>query len=256
MLRRLLADYDPASVSTRLSPSETMIGPNYMWVGESAVEAIVMAVGASHLTSVDTVLDLPSGHGRVLRHLVKLFPKAQFDVCDLDTEGVNFCAAEFGATIVPAQSDLTKTIFPRRYDLIWIGSLFTHLPQDMTMQWLSFLSHHLTESGIIVASFHGRWSMRMQELMPYTDDGRWTEVCRGYGNGGYGFVDYEPGLGHDFVPGTYGVSAVRPFRLIQMIEHVIGTRIFHFQERGWGDNHDVLAFGKPPVLAIPDSWAE
>lgn len=254
MLRRMIAQYDPAKVSAVLSPSETMLGENYMWVGESAIEAIITAISASQLSSVETVLDLPCGHGRVLRHLVKLFPKAQFDVCDLDESGVDFCASEFAATAVPAHTDLTKTAFPRKYDLIWIGSLFTHLPQDKTMQWLSFLSHHLTEKGIIVATFHGRWAMKMQELIPYTDAKRWDEVKRGYDLGGYGFVDYAPGLGHEFVPGTYGVSAVRPFRLLQMIEHVVGTRIILFQEKGWADNHDVLAFGRPDVLDHPEFW--
>ena len=254
LLRKMIDQYDPRSVSTVMSPSETMTGDNYMWVGQSAVEAIVTSVASSLLTSVNTVLDLPSGHGRVLRHLVKLFPGAQFDVCDLDGEGTAFCASQFSAGIVPAEVELTKTVFPRLYDLIWIGSLFTHLPQETTMRWLSFLSRQLTPKGIIVATFHGRWSMRMQELIPYTDAERWAEVVRGYHAGGYGYVDYAPGLGHDFVPGSYGVSAVRPFRLMQMIEHITGTRIVHYQEKGWGENQDLLAFGQPDWSELPESW--
>lgn len=252
--RKLIDQYDPAAVSTVLSPNETMLGENYMWVGQGAVEAIISSLGSSLLTSVNTVLDLPCGHGRVLRHLVELFPGAQFDVCDLDEDGAEFCASEFGASIVPAKSELAETVFPRKYDLIWIGSLFTHLPQDKTMRWLSFLSQQLTDKGIIVATFHGRWSMRMQDLMPYTDADRWAQVVAGYNSNGYGYVDYAPGIGHDFVPGSYGVSAVRPHRLMQMIENIAGIRFVHFQEKGWGEHQDLLAFGRPDWSVLPESW--
>lgn len=194
-----------------------MIGDNYMWVGQSAVEAIIASVGSSLLTAVNTVLDFPCGHGRVLRHLVELFPDARFDAGDLDQEGAHFCAKRFGAEVVLPKSDLTETTFPRKYDLIWIGSLFTHVSEDRSARWLAFLADQLTDKGIIVATFHGRWSMRMQKLVPFTDAKRWDQVIEGYETG-YGFADYRPGLGHDLVPGSYGVSAVRPHHLIKMVE--------------------------------------
>lgn len=244
-MQNLAARYRSAKISEVMSPTETMTGDNYAWVGQSAVEAIVSSVAASLLTEVRSVLDLPCGHGRVLRHLVGLFPDADFDVCDLDDAGTDFCRDQFGAGVVPAELDLCAVSFPRKYDLIWIGSLFTHLPEDATQRYLAHLVKQLTPCGIIVATFHGRWSERMQKLMPYTDDARWSAVQRDFDRWGYGYADYAPGLGHDFVPGTYGISAVRPDHLMQMVQRIPGVRIFHFQEQGWGDNHDVLAFGKP-----------
>lgn len=254
LTHRMLTDYMAGEVSDVMSPGETMLGDNYLWVGESAAEVIMSSVACSELTEVKTVLDLPCGHGRVLRHLVKLFPRAAFDVCDLDLDGARFCSREFGATIVPAKLDLTAVEFPTRYDLIWVGSLFTHLPEATVQRYLEHLAEQLTPTGIIVATFHGRWSERMQTLIPYTDDERWSAVQRGFDRWGYGYADYAPGLGHDFVPGTYGISAVRPDYLIQMVQRVPGVRVFHYQEKAWGENHDVLAFGRPCWSAMPASW--
>jgi SAM-dependent methyltransferase len=253
-IQRLLDDYDPDRVSRVISPNETMVGDNYMWVGESAVDVIINSLAASQLWHVQTVLDLPCGHGRVLRHLVELFPGARFDACDLDEDGASFCANQFGASIVAAKAELAETVFPHKYDVIWIGSLFTHVSEDRTARWLAFLAQQLTEKGVIVATFHGRWSTRMQTLIPYTDDERWSKVANGFSTGGYGFVDYAPGHGHDFVPGSYGVSAVRPFRLMEIFEKIPDVRLFHYQEKAWGENQDVLAFGKPDWSAIPESW--
>src|SRR5258708_6790042 len=90
LLHMMLRDYGAANVDLTIAPDDSMAGDNYLDVGATAAEIIRTSVAASRLTEVKTVLDLPCGHGRVLRHLVKLFPQAKFDVCDLDTPGMDF----------------------------------------------------------------------------------------------------------------------------------------------------------------------
>lgn len=246
LLQAMLRDYDESKVDPTISPGESMWGENYMYVGAAGADIVRTSVLASRLTEVKTVLDLPSGHGRVLRHLVKMFPNAEFDVCDLDIAGMDFCVRQFGARAVTPHEDLTKTVFDREYDLIWIGSLFTHLSEARTRSWLTFLSKQLSPTGIIVSTFHGRWALRMQRIIPYLDERRWEHVLEGYFKNDYGYVDYEKGVGyHDFIEGSYGISAAKPRKLIEIIEDVPGVRIFLYQEKGWGDNHDVIAFGRP-----------
>src|SRR5262249_50279375 len=101
---------------------------------------------------------------------------------------------------------------------------------------------------------HGRWSTKMQTLIPYTDEDRWSTVLEGYTNQGYGYVDYAPGLGHDFVPGSYGVSAARPSILVNMMEQIPGIRLFHYQEKGRSGKWDVIAIGKHNWADLPLSW--
>jgi SAM-dependent methyltransferase len=252
LLLGILNDYDAGRVDTTISPADTMPGDNYLEVGESAARCIISAVATSRITSVRRVLDLPCGHGRVLRHLAHLFPRAQIDACDLDTEGVKFCADTFGAHPIQSQEDLTKVAFPDSYDLIWIGSLFTHTSFAITKAWLTFLSRHLSENGIIVATFHGRWATRLHKLVPYPmDDDQWAAIMSGYDTAGYGYHDYRKEQSHDFIEGSYGLSVARAHTIVEMIESIPNVRLFMYQERGWGDNHDVVAFGKPDW---DDSW--
>lgn len=243
LLKAMFRNYDPAKVDTAMSPTETMVGDNYMWVGASGADVVMRSVMGSHLTEVKTILDLPSGHGRVLRHLVKMFPLAQCDVCDLDVDGMDFCVKQFGARKIPARPDLTEMTFDRKYDLIWIGSLFTHTPAHVTQAWLDYLSRQLTPNGIIVSTFHGRWALKMQRIIPYLDEDRWSKVLEGYYTSGYGYVDYNSG--ENSVDSNYGISAAKPHILVEMIERIPGVRIFLYQEKGWGENHDVIAFGRP-----------
>ena len=246
LILQLMTRYDPNCVSTVISPNDTMAaGDNYMWVGASAAEVITTAIMASRMTEVNRVLDIPCGHGRVLRHIIKMFPEAQVDVCDVDQEGVNFCVEEFGVREVVSNEDLTLTRFDTKYDLIWIGSLFTHFSEKRTREGLEFLSRYLTPTGIIVSTFHGRWALKMHDIAPYIDGERWNLVLDGYHSGGYGYVDYPVGNGHDFIEGSYGLSAARPEKLMAMVTQIPGTRVFLYREKGWGDNHDVIAFGKP-----------
>jgi methyltransferase family protein len=243
LLQSILSNYDPTTVDATISPTETMTGDNYMWVGAAAADVVIRSVVASHLMEVKTILDLPSGHGRVLRHLVKMFPEAQCDVCDLDIGGMDFCVKQFGARAIPAHSDLRQTAFDRKYDLIWIGSLFTHTPAQITQTWLDYLSRQLTSTGIVVSTFHGRWAIKMQRIIPYLDEDRWNKVLEGYYTLGYGYIDYHPGEVR--VDSNYGISVAKPHVLVEMIEKIPGVRIFLYQERGWGENHDVIAFGRP-----------
>jgi hypothetical protein len=132
---RLYEQYLASTVDDHISPTDTMANPWYMAIGASAAGAVYAACLTSWVQRVDAVLDLPRGHGRVLRHLVKLFPDARFDACDLDRDGVDFCARRFGATPLHSREDLTASDPGRRYDLIWIGSLFTHVSRVRARAW-------------------------------------------------------------------------------------------------------------------------
>lgn len=245
LLKEMTTTYDVSKVDATMSPTDTMVGHNYIWVGASAIEAITACVQASQLTEVNTVLDLPCGHGRVLRHLAAMFPNARIDACDVDKDGVEFCAKTFGARPIVSQEDLTRVEFDTKYDLIWIGSLFTHTSRDITEKWLAFLSGHLTDKGIIVATFHGRFAPKLHYHTPYIDDATWGVVMDGYLRTGYGYADYHRGQGHDFIEGSYGLSVTRPSTLLEIVFKIPGVRVHHYKERAWANNHDVIAFGPP-----------
>jgi SAM-dependent methyltransferase len=245
LLRKISVNYNPNDVNGVISPSETMVGDNYMWVGASAAEVIMKAIAVSRLTEVCHVLDLPCGHGRVLRHLIKMFPDAEFDACDLDKMGVDFCKDHFNARAIYSEEDLTKVSFSSKYDLIWVGSLFTHTSKDIMRRWLSFLTGLLKEDGIIISTHHGRWSTELHKIVPYIDNNRWSKIISEYEKSGYGYHDYGHNQSHGFIKGSYGLSVAKPTSIVDILERVPNTRILMYQERAWGNNHDVVVLGTP-----------
>ena len=107
-------------------------GAHYFRVGLGAVGLIEEAVKAAGMSDEDVrrVLDLPCGGGRVLRFLVRRFPRARFVACDLQQDMADFCARQFGARAVYSKDDLEALSFAERFDLVWCGSLATHLDAE------------------------------------------------------------------------------------------------------------------------------
>lgn len=239
--------YKRATISQVISPGETMFNHWYDQVGQSTVRVILGAIAASQLDRADKVMDLPSGHGRALRHLVAMFPAAQFTACDLDRAGVQFCAEEFGATPIVSEPDLAEVQFPDTYDIIWVGSLFTHVSKEQTAAWLAHLAGFLTDKGIIVATFHGRRSISLYDSFPFIAADSWERILRDYEATGYGYADYTPAENHEFIEHSYGISVSRPETILGIAQAIPGVRVFSYVEAGWSDNQDVLVLGKPEL---------
>jgi SAM-dependent methyltransferase len=237
--------YQNSIVNSHISPNDSMNNQWYFQVGQSAIEVVIAACFASKIQTVERVLDIPCGHGRVLRHLVHLFPDAQFDACDLDSDGVDFCATTFGANPIYSSAELTDVEFGTMYDVIWMGSLFTHTSEDITRRWMAHMANYLSPNGFIVATFHGRWSEHVHKVAPYMGEERWQKILDQYHTNGYGYCDYIQEESHEYISGSYGISLVKPHVTVKMIEEIPGVRVFCYNERAWADHQDVVVFGRP-----------
>ena len=119
-----------SKVSSRIYYQDGMYdedGAHYYKVGLSAIHCIDEALERAKLTDVRTILDLPCGSGRVMRFLVQRFPEAEITACEMaSTEQVEFCARVWRS---PAFSSLNldEVSLGKEFDLIWCGSLVTHL---------------------------------------------------------------------------------------------------------------------------------
>ncbi|SOE80821.1 Methyltransferase domain-containing protein [Caballeronia arationis] len=245
-IERCLDHYYKTPLNRELSPHETMFNEWYLEVGHSAVQVIVNAYLSSYVHRVNTVLDLPCGHGRVLRHLITLFPEARIHACDLDRSGVDFCRDVLGAAeAIYSNEELSDLQFSAQYDLIWIGSLFTHTSRPVMKRWLEHLSKYLSSTGIIVATIHGRWCEVVAQLHPYVNEQAWDGIVRDYRESGYGFRDYEQAENHEYIAGSYGVSLSRGSEIVKDIESIPGLRLYSYTERAWADHQDVIVLGRP-----------
>jgi len=247
--RRLLEDggLDDAArallrgVESRISPRDTMYagdGAHYFKVGLSAMSAVEEAIERAKLLKVERVLDLPCGHGRVLRFLVGRFPRAAFTACDLDRDGVDFCAHTFGATPVYSTEDLDALSFDTRFDLIWCGSLVTHLNEHATRALFRLFVRQLAPGGLLVFSAHGDFVARR---MP-TDEFDYMltreqieRITKRYDAAGFGYEDYTEHAG-------YGVSLTSPAWIRAQLEAVGGLAEVYFGERVWDNHHDVYGY--------------
>lgn len=119
-------------VSKKISEFDTMMDRDltgYLGVGKSALDAIRSVTGD---LDPQSILDLPCGHGRVARHLRSAYPKADLFVSDLDEIGADFCAKEFNAQKLVSVKNFVDLNFEKNFDLIWVGSLVTHLNSKAT----------------------------------------------------------------------------------------------------------------------------
>jgi SAM-dependent methyltransferase len=231
-------------VSRVVDPADHMFNTDPDWyfrTGSAGLETIHGILTLSKSTTVRTILDLPSGHGRVARYLRAAFPDAAMTFCDLDERGAAFCAREFRGEVQACDPEMSNISFKNSFDLVWVGSLFTHVDFDRTQRWLRHLCAALAPDGILVATFHGRWSIEVNKRFPFINGAAWEIIVKGYRSSGYGYSPYTP-------TEDIGVSLSKPSKIIEISEGIEGVRLLCYQERGWGNNHDVLALRKQDRL--------
>ena len=97
----------PSNLICEISPDDKMfltINPliddkieRYLSVGKSAIDSIktVLDLEKKGVNDIKSILDLPCGHGRVLRYLKSEFPNSRITACDINRDGVDFCAKTF-----------------------------------------------------------------------------------------------------------------------------------------------------------------
>jgi SAM-dependent methyltransferase len=124
--------------------------------------------------------------------------------CDLDREGVDFCARTLGATPLYSQSDPDELQAGGAFDLIWCGSLFTHLDAPRWSKFLSFFARSLTPDGVLVFTTHGRHSSPVLQSMAVTQDGA-SAMLNGYDATGFGYVPMPLDIEVD-----YGLAIASP----------------------------------------------
>ena len=227
----------PPEVDREIHAHDGMWNPDETWyyaVGRSGLRAVRLGIDLSWLLEVESLLDLPCGYGRVARYLRAAYPETQMYFCDLEPEAADFCATRFRGTPIHSQPELTEVALPK-VDVIWVGSLFTHVDEARTRRWLSYLCEHLNPEGVLVATFHGPWSLQMQEQAPMIDDESWKKIVDGYEETGFGYAPYPNGTDDD-----YGISLTRPGAVCDMVGQIPDVRLAGYMERGWAENHDVV----------------
>lgn len=107
------------------------------------------------LTGCGQVLEFASGHGRFTRHLVKALGAERVTVSDVVPGAVAFSTEHFGVRGFVSTSDPAALRWPDRYDLVFVLSLFSHLPRATWGAWLGKLWQAVAPGGMLVFTTHG-----------------------------------------------------------------------------------------------------
>ncbi|ODU10749.1 MAG: hypothetical protein ABS84_01890 [Rubrivivax sp. SCN 71-131] len=100
------------------------------------------------------VLDFACGWGRLLRLLSGCERELDLFAAEIQPEALDYVAGSFGVQGLP--SSLVPEAFEpgRRFDFIWVASLFSHLPEDLFQRWLARLLALLTPRGVLCFTVH------------------------------------------------------------------------------------------------------
>ena len=249
MVVRLL-DRVPIGVIETVSPRDHMyntVPAEYMFIGEQALRAIRVALASVGKDSVESFLDMASGHGRVLRFVKAEYPRARLAACDIDHDAVDFCAETFGATPIYGKTNPLELEVRETFDLIWCGSLFTHLDRPLWESYLAYFESALAVGGVLVVTTQGRTvatKIRDPEVGNfYIQADRREAALEGFDTVGFGYADYD--FPDEFIeslslPKNYGISLARPSYACSIFEQSGLLALVTYHEAGWGEQ-DVLA---------------
>jgi len=250
------------AVETAVAPDDEMLAPgherHYFAVGRSAVVVLATALTArlgyaGGDEPIASILDFGCGHGRVARFLRAAFPDARIAVTDYNARGSRWCVEHFGCV------EMGAAIPTGAYDLVWLGSVLTHLPEAVARPLLAALAAALRPTGLLVFSSQGRFAARrIEEYFARGESGRpyvhyqlereaALEVVRGYRDAGFGYVDYPGRSG-------YGVALVdRAWfnRALLAGEDLVEAM---WQEKAWDAHQDVSAYLRADLLDERKGW--
>ena len=224
-----------------VSPNDEMFAGSlaaYLATGAAGVEGVKRAQAAAGKETIGSILDFGCGHGRVLRMLKAEFPHASLAACDIDTDGVRFCAQAFGARPFPSHRDPALIELEGEFDLVWCGSLLTHLDAASWNPFLELFESVLRPGGLLVFTVLGpaaEPNLRAGRLYGAPpDEGSLRTILAGYESVGYGYSDYEGRSG-------YGLSLCTPDWVRRAIAARDRLRLLHHEEGAVTGIQDIVA---------------
>ncbi len=213
---------------------------HYLATGFSALNSIYRCLPEFATMPPQRILDFGCGYGRVLRMLRAAWPHSVLVAADLEPDGLGFCMEHFDITGFRSQVRPKAVPLAHGFDLIWVGSLITHLNEDAIMGYLSLFRHLLEPDGKLVFTSHGDFVVNRLENEQFHYDlkpDQMQQVVASYRSTGFGYSDYTKSPG-------YGVSATSAPWLRPRVEALGRLEFTKFLPQHWDSHQDVWCFTK------------
>jgi SAM-dependent methyltransferase len=222
-------------VSREISPQDGFQAKQpkaYFSVGHRSVRRIRIAMLEGRVRQLTNILDFGCGYGRVLRAIHASFPDAKLTACDINREGVDFCAETFGATPVYSAIESKDIPLEGPFDLIWAGSVFSHLSARRWTDFLGMFESLLAPRGLLVFTTQGRraaTAFRRREF-PWLTKDQWIELVEKLIS-----AYEEDDFSYEAFPGVdWGLTLAKPSWVCSELEKHHELRLLSLIEHGWG----------------------
>ncbi len=184
------APYPPLSLANRVCSLEGRGDPflAYDQLGAETKAALLEVLGEGWSFGGKRVLDFGCGAGRTLRHFLAEAHVGEFWGTDIDTASIAWLKANLSPPLHVMRNGTEPPIGLEygTFDLIWALSVFTHLT-DNSISWLLELHTLLKPSGLLVATYMGRYNGEVFTHEPWDEDRVGMNVLRrdqGWDDGG------------------------------------------------------------------------
>lgn len=204
-------------------------------IAESIERIITWKFGTSG--KVSHFLDFACGYGRSTRFLVQLLAPSNIWVSDIYQNAVEFQKQQFGVNGIVSTTNPEQFICEQSFDVIFVGSLFSHLPEKTFERWLKKLLGLLSPNGILVFSVHDEHLLDAATQMPAS---------------GIHFRPFSESIYLD--KQEYGSTFVTEAFVAQMIEEASGTHLQYRRiKHGFGDHQDLYIVASSPKASLPET---
>jgi cyclopropane fatty-acyl-phospholipid synthase-like methyltransferase len=161
----------PASLRKRVHGSEDQA--SFELVGKTVAQDLLEVIKPRlQLESQSNILDFGCGCGRIMSYFDK--GSASIYGTDIDAEAIAWCKGNLaGLASFTVNSEWPPLAFEDNFfDLIISISIFTHLPEDMQLAWLSELKRVAKPGALVLLSIHG------EHLIPNDARGHKEQILR------------------------------------------------------------------------------
>ena len=129
---------------------------SYMGIGWNGFQVVrtVLQSANGDVGVKGRILDFASGYGRVSRFLAGYYGPERVCVSDIKADAVDYMVERMGVSGFHSVEDPALLDVEDRFEVIFVGSLFSHLNQDLCRKWLEKLVSLTEPEGLLVFSTH------------------------------------------------------------------------------------------------------
>ncbi len=229
-------------INRTIAPDDNMRPPGqdpaYFAIGERALTLIKNELACHTETGTARIMDFPSGWGRVTRWLSAAFPDAEILVSDVLEDALAWNVETFGTTAFETNDDFSKIERQPDCDLIWVGSLITHLPERSAKAFLDFALDCMAPNGLLMITTHGRRAVYNGATGHYPrnafkDLDAFQSVSDAFFRGEYAYADYvaTPGYGAAYIPAHW---------FLDQCYARDDVLVVNYREKAWNNHQDLI----------------